>query len=272
MLKDITIGQYLPGNSPIHRLDARIKIILTIVYIAALFIIKQPASYALFTAYTVTLVMISRIPVRYILKGLKPVLWIFIFTTVLNLFLTPGTAVLSIPLYKFSLHITQEGIIISARLILRLTYIIIGSSLLTLTTAPLSLTDGIEQLLKPLKRIKVPAHEIAMMMTIAIRFIPTLSEETDKIMKAQTARGADFETGSIIRRAKAMLPILIPLFVSAFRRADELAAAMEARCYNGGERRTKMKESHIGEIDIKACIIFTICAVILALVELIIEI
>lgn len=272
MLKDITIGQYIPGNSPLHKMDARIKIILTLLYAVALFIIKKPISYALITVYTMTLIMISGIGIKYLIKGLKPILWILIFTTVFNLFLTKGTSVLTIPLYKFSLHITYEGIALSSRLALRLIYIVIGSSLLTLTTAPLDLTDGIEQLLKPLSKIKVPSHEIAMMMTIAIRFIPTLAEETEKIMSAQKARGADFETGNILKRAKAMLPILVPLFVSAFRRADELATAMEARCYRGGENRTKMKESHIGRIDIKACIIFTICAIILLLAELIIEI
>ena len=272
MLKDITIGQYLPGNSPIHKMDARVKIILSLIYIASLFIIKKPVSYAVFAVYTVTLVMISDIPLKYILKGLKPMLWVFILTTVLNLFMTPGESLVSIPLYKFSLRITREGINISVLLILRLVFLIVGSSILTLTTSPLRLTDGIEKLLNPLKRIKVPAHEIAMMMTIAIRFIPTLSEEADKVMKAQEARGADFETGNIIHRAKAMTPVLVPLFVSAFRRADELATAMEARCYNGGEKRTKMKESQVTAIDIKACLVFAVCMVILAAAELIIEI
>ena len=272
MLKDITIGQYLPGNSPVHKIDARVKIILSLIYIAALFIIKEPVSYAVFAAYTVTLIMISGIPLKYILKGLKPMLWIFILTAVLNLLMTPGEPLISVPLYKISLRITKEGVSTAVLLVLRLVFLIAGSSILTLTTSPLQLTDAIEGLLNPLKKIKVPVHETAMMMTIAIRFIPTLSEEADKIMKAQKARGADFETGNILQRAKAMIPVLVPLFVSAFRRADELAAAMEARCYNGGDRRTKMKESHIKAVDIKACLVFGVCMAILAAAELIIEI
>lgn len=272
MLKDITIGQYIPGKSPIHKMDARVKIIITIIYIIILFIVKTPISYSILTVYTITLIMISSIPLKYILKGLRPMLWIFIFTMIFNLFMTPGKPIFLIPIYRFSLTITQEGVNISVLLVLRLAYLMVISSILTLTTSPLQLTDGIEKLLSPLKRIKMPSHEIAMMMTIAIRFIPTLSEESDKIMKAQKARGADFDTGGIIKRAKAMIPILVPLFVSAFRRAEELATAMEARCYNGGENRTRMKESHVTSIDIKACIVFAVCMLILAAAELVIEI
>ena len=272
MIKDITIGQYIPGNSPIHKMDARLKIIAVFIYIIVLFIIKNPASYFIAAVYTATVIMVSGISVKHVLRGLRPMLWIFIFTAVLNLFLTKGTVLASIPLFKLSLKITYEGVNTAIIMALRLAFLMIGSSLLTLTTSPLQLTDGIEKLLKPLNRIKVPSHEIAMMMTIALRFIPTLSEETEKIMKAQKARGADFETGNPIVRAKAMIPILIPLFVSAFRRADELATAMEARCYRGGEGRTKMKESRITPQDIRAGIIFSVSMVILVAAEFIIEI
>ncbi|MGN0108272.1 MAG: energy-coupling factor transporter transmembrane component T family protein, partial [Hominilimicola sp.] len=235
MLKDITIGQFIPGNSPLHKIHPPVKIILTILYITVLFLIDKPVSYIIFTVYTVTLVFISSVPLKVLLRGVKPMLWIFIFTAVLNVFMTPGETIWSLPIFHFTLKITKEGLTAGVTMAVRLLYLIIGTSLLTLTTSPLQLTDGIEKLLKPFRKIKVPSHEIAMMMTIAIRFIPTLAEETDKIKKAQTARGADFETGNIIKRAKAMLPLLIPLFISAFRRADELATAMEARCYNGGE-------------------------------------
>ncbi len=272
MIKDITIGQYIPGGSPIHKMDARLKIIAVFVYILVLFMIKKPVSYLIVTVYTATVVMVSGIKVKHVLRGLRPMLWIFVFTAVLNLFLTKGTELVSIPIFKFTLKITHEGLSTAIIMALRLAFLMIGSSLLTLTTSPLQLTDGIEKLLKPLNRIKVPSHEIAMMMTIAIRFIPTLSEETEKIMKAQKARGADFETGNLIARAKAMIPILIPLFVSAFRRADELATAMEARCYRGGEGRTKMKESRITAQDIKLIIIFAVCMAILAAAEMVIEI
>lgn len=272
MFKDIIIGQYVPGKSPLHKMNPPIKIILTILYIVVLFMIDKPISYAVFTIYTITLILISGVPFKMILKGIRPMLWIFIFTAVLNLFMTPGEAVWSLPIFKFTLEITKEGIQTGVLMIIRLLYLVIGTSLLTLTTSPLQLTDGIETLLKPLNKIKVPSHEIAMMMTIAIRFIPTLAEETDKIMKAQTARGADFETGNIIKRAKAMIPLLVPLFISAFRRADELATAMEARCYNGGTNRTKMKETHMGVIDVKAIFVFLVGAAILLIAEFIIEI
>ena len=199
-------------------------------------------------------------------------LWIFIFTAVLNVFMTPGDTVWALKIFKFTLKITKEGIESGSLMVIRLLYLVMGTSLLTLTTSPLQLTDGIEKLLKPFNKIKVPSHEIAMMMTIAIRFIPTLAEETDKIMKAQMARGADFETGNIIRRAKAMIPLLVPLFVNAFRRADELATAMEARCYNGGNNRTKMKETHMSKVDLGASIVFVLAAALIMAVEFLIAI
>lgn len=268
MLGDITIGQYVSGKSPLHKMDAAFKIILTLLYIIVLFIIKSPLSYIVLTIFAATLIMISSVPLRYVLRGIKPLLWIFIFTAVLNLFLTPGETVLTV----FSFTVSREGIGMAIQLVVRLVLLVIGSSLLTLTTSPLQLTDGIEKLLKPLNKIGISSHETAMMMTIAIRFIPTLSEEAEKIMKAQTARGAQFSSGGLIKRAKALLPVLIPLFVSAFRRADELATAMEARCYRGGKNRTKMKESHLGKTDLRAGIVFVICTVILFIAEKIIEI
>lgn len=270
MFSDIIIGQYVPGKSPLHRMNPPVKIILTILYIAVLFFVNTPVSYIIFTVYTVTLVIISGVPVRMLLKGIKPMLWIFIFTALLNIFMTPGETVWSLPVFKFTLKITKEGLAAGVTMAVRLLYLIAGTSLLTLTTSPLRLTDGIEKLLKPFRIIKVPYHEIAMMMTIAIRFIPTLAEETDKIKRAQTARGADFETGNIIKRAKAMIPLLVPLFISAFRRADELATAMEARCYNGGENRTRMKELHVTALDVKAAVIFAVCAAVLLMAEFLI--
>lgn len=267
MLKDITIGQYIPGSSPLHKMHAPLKIILTILYITVLFFIDSPVSYAIFTVYTVALVLISGVPLKVLLRGVKPMLWIFIFTAILNVFMTPGEIIWSLTIFRFTLKITNEGLAAGVTMAVRLLYLIMGTSLLTLTTSPLQLTDGIEKLLKPLRKIKVPSHEIAMMMTIAIRFIPTLAEETDKIKKAQTARGADFETGNIIKRAKAMIPLLVPLFISAFRRADDLATAMEARCYNGGDNRTRMKESHMTALDVKAIVIFTLAAAVVLLAE-----
>ena len=268
MFKDIIIGQYVPGNSPLHKMNPPVKIIMTILYIVLLFILKNPISYVVFTIYTITLILISGVPFKMILKGLKPMLWIFIFTAVLNVFMTPGDTVWALKIFKFTLKITKEGIESGSLMVIRLLYLVMGTSLLTLTTSPLQLTDGIEKLLKPFNKIKVPSHEIAMMMTIAIRFIPTLAEETDKIMKAQMARGADFETGNIIRRAKAMIPLLVPLFVNAFRRADELATAMEARCYNGGNNRTKMKETHMTKVDLGASIVFVLAAAIMRNIKL----
>lgn len=251
MLKDITIGQYIPGDTPVHNLDPRIKIIITFVFIAALFFINKFFGYLFVLAFMMLAIVLSKIPVKYIFKGLKPLIVIILLTVALNIFMTEGEVIYTI----WKLKVTKEGLIQAAFMALRLIFLITGASLLTLTTSPISLTDGIEKLLNPLRRIGVPAHELAMMMTIALRFIPTLLEETDKIMKAQMARGADFETGNIISRAKAMVPLLVPLFISAFRRADELALAMEARCYRGGENRTRMKQLSIEFRDYMAMFI-----------------
>ncbi|MFA7572698.1 MAG: energy-coupling factor transporter transmembrane component T [Lutispora sp.] len=238
MLKDITIGQYIPGDTPVHNLDPRVKIIITFAFIAALFFIDKFFGYLFVIGFMAMSISLSKIPVKILFKGLKPLIAIILLTVALNIFMTEGEVIYTI----WKLKITKEGLIQAGFMGLRLIFLITGASLLTLTTSPISLTDGIEKLLNPLKKVGVPAHELAMMMTIALRFIPTLLEETDKIMKAQMARGADFETGNIISRAKAMVPLLVPLFISAFRRADELALAMEARCYRGGENRTRMKQ------------------------------
>ena len=272
MFKDITIGQYIPGNSPLHKLYPALKILLTVAYIVVLFIIKKPLSYAAFFVFTAALVVISGISVKIILRGIRPMLWILIFTAVINLFMTQGEAVFTIPLWQFGINITREGIALAAAMTVRLLFLIVGTSLLTLTTSPLQLTDGIEKLLKPLRPLKVPSYEIAMMMTIAIRFIPILAEETDKIIKAQTARGADFESGNIMRRAKAMVPILVPLFVSAFRRADELATAMEARCFGGGGKRTRMNETRMKRLDAAAIVVFLLCCGAVAVLEFMVKI
>ena len=236
MLKDITLGQYFPGNSVAHKLDPRTKLILVVVYIAALFLSKWFVSYALMAAVLIACVTISRVPPRSLVRGLKPVLFIIAFTAILNLFYTPGTEIWRWWIFK----ITIEGIETAFFMMLRITMLIMGTFLLTYTTSPIRLTDGLESLLGPLKKIHVPVHELSMMMSIALRFIPTLIEETDKIMSAQKARGADFESGSIVQKAKALIPVLVPLFVSAIRRAAELATAMECRCYHGGEGRTKL--------------------------------
>ncbi|ERI95332.1 cobalt transport protein [Clostridiales bacterium oral taxon 876 str. F0540] len=246
MIKDITIGQYVPGDSFIHKLDPRVKIIISIVYIASLFIVNNFEGYIFIIAFTGLSIAISKVPVRYIYKGLKPIFILLIFTALINIFMTSGDVLLF--KWKF-LRVYREGLILAAFMVLRLSFLIVGTSLLTLTTSPIELTDGIEKLLNPLKKIGVPAHELAMMMTIALRFIPTLMDETDKIMKAQMARGADFESGNIFNRAKNLIPLLVPLFISSFRRADELAMAMEARCYRGGEGRTRMKQLKLTSKD-----------------------
>ena len=238
MLKDITLGQYFPGNSPIHRLDPRTKLIMLVVYIVALFLAKSWISYALMLAFLAVVIKVSTIPLKSILKGMKPLVMILVFTGILNLFFTQEGPVL---VDFWIITITLGGLTRAVFMMLRILMLITGTFLLTYTTSPIPLTDGLESLMGPLKKIKVPVHELSMMMCIALRFIPTLIEETDKIMCAQKARGADFETGSIIDRAKALIPILVPLFIGAFRRADELATAMECRCYQGGEGRTKMK-------------------------------
>ena len=236
MLKDITLGQYFPGDTLAHRLDPRTKLLVTVLYITALFTAKSYLAYGLLILTLIAAVRISRVGARALFKGLKPVLFIIAFTALLNLFYTPGTE-----LCRFwSFRVTVEGVRAAITMLLRITLLIMGTFLLTYTTSPIRLTDGMESLLGPLKRIGLPVHELAMMMSIALRFIPTLIEETDKIMSAQKARGADFETGSLMQRARALVPLLVPLFVSAFRRADELATAMECRCYHGGEGRTKL--------------------------------
>jgi energy-coupling factor transport system permease protein len=248
MIRDITIGQYYPTNSVVHRLDPRTKIVGTILYIVSLFVFSSLAGYLVSAIFLGTVIKISRVPFKYIVKGLKAVIFLLLITVVCNLFLTQGEVLVRFWIFK----ITKEGIRISAFMGIRLIFLIIGSSLMTLTTTPNNLTDGLEKLLNPLKKIRVPVHEIAMIMSIALRFIPILLEETDKIMKAQIARGADFSNGNIIKRAKNMLPLLVPLFISAFRRANDLALAMEARCYRGGEGRTKMKPLVYKGIDKKA--------------------
>lgn len=238
MLTDITLGQYYPGNSFLHRMDPRAKIICTMIFITAIFIAESFWSYLLVTAFLLMTISVSGVPIKLIVKAIKPLWFILVFTFIIHLFTTPGTTLF----YAGIIHITREGIIRGTYMTLRLVYLIAFSSLLTYTTSPIVLTDGIEALLTPWKRFGAPAHELAMMMSIALRFIPTLLEETDRIMKAQASRGADFTTGNLMHRAKSMIPVLVPLFISAFRRADELATAMEARCYRGGEGRTKMHQ------------------------------
>lgn len=262
MIKDITIGQYVPGDSFIHKLDPRVKILISLIYIIDLFIVNNFKGYIFITLFTLVAILISKVQFRYIYKGLKPILILVLITALLNLLMTEGV---NPPVFHWKfITIYKEGLILAAFMILRLIFLIIGTSLLTLTTSPIELTDGIEKLLSPLKKLGVPAHELAMMMTIALRFIPTLMDETDKIMKAQMARGIDFESGNIIKRAKNLIPILVPLFISSFRRADELAMAMEARCYRGGEGRTRMKQLRITNKDIIA-FISIICLVIISI-------
>ena len=260
MLKDITLGQFFPGHSAIHRMDPRTKLILTMVYIVALFVAQNWISYSLMLVFLLVCIKISSIPPKSIVRGMKPLVFILIFTAILNIFYTDG----GVELVRLgSLAITTEGLKRAFFMIWRILMLISGTFLLTYTTSPISLTDGLESLLSPLKKLHVPVHELAMMMSIALRFIPTLIEETDKIMSAQKARGADFETGSIIQRAKALVPILVPLFISAFRRAYEMATAMECRCYQGGEGRTKLKLLRFKRGDLVA---FGVCACLMAAV------
>ena len=255
MLKDITLGQYFPGDTLAHKLDPRTKLLITVLYIVALFTAKSYLAYGILILTLVIAVRISRVSVKALFKGLKPVLFIIAFTAVLNLFYTPGKEIWHFWIF----HMTLEGVRAAVTMMLRITLLIMGTFLLTYTTSPIRLTDGLESLLNPLKAIKLPVHELAMMMSIALRFIPTLIEETDKIMSAQKARGADFETGSLMQRAKALVPLLVPLFVSAFRRADELATAMECRCYHGGEGRTRLKVLKFGALDVKCAVVLTLC-------------
>ncbi|MFA9424087.1 MAG: energy-coupling factor transporter transmembrane protein EcfT [Sedimentibacter sp.] len=252
MFKNLTIGQHYPVESPVHDLDPRVKIIMTFVFIISLFLIETFSTYLLVVFFLGFAIQISKVPIKFVIKGLKPILMIIIITFVINLLMTPGKVIFSVGFIK----ITEEGLKQAGFMAVRLTLLIMGTSLLTLTTSPIILTDGIESLLKPFKRFGLPAHELAMMMTIALRFIPTLMEETEKIMKAQKSRGADFESGNIMSRAKNLVPLLVPLFISAFRRADELAMAMEARCYRGGENRTRMRQLKISKGDYVATFIF----------------
>ncbi len=250
MLKDITLGQFFPGKTMVHRMDPRMKIILTFGYITILFVAKGLLSYLFLLVWLGTAVAVSKIRLSVILKGVKPLIFIIAITGFLNMFYTPGRELYTI----WILTVTYEGIYTAVFMIVRIVMLITGTFLLTYTTSPILLTDGIEDLLNPLKKIKVPVHELAMMMTIALRFIPTLIEEADKIMNAQKARGADFESGNLLKRAKALIPLLVPLFISAFRRADDLAIAMESRCYRGGEGRTRMRQLKYSMVDLQAVI------------------
>lgn len=249
MIRDITIGQYYPVESPVHRLDARVKLALTFLYIITLFMINSFAGYLFVILVLAAVIRVSKVPLKFMLKGIKGIMIIILFTAFINLFMTKGEQIL----WQWGfLSLSVEGIILAGKMCIRLVLLIVGSSVLTLTTTPIQLTDGIEFMLRPFKKIGVPAHEIAMMMTIALRFIPTLLDETDKIMKAQQARGADFDSGNLMQKAKSLIPILVPLFISAFRRAEELAMAMEARCYHGDENRTRMNRMQMQKRDYSA--------------------
>ncbi len=237
MLREITLGQYYQTESLIHRLDPRVKLVATLVYILSLFLTEEPLGYGIALLFLILVIRLSKVPFQFMVRGMKSILFLLLLTVAFNLFLTPGEPLVTL----WKLTITKQGLKVAVLMAVRLTFLIIGSSIMTLTTTPNHLTDGMERLLKPFGKIRVPVHEIAMMMSIALRFIPILMEETDKIMKAQIARGADFESGNIIKKAKALVPLLVPLFISAFRRANDLAMAMEARCYRGGDNRTKMK-------------------------------
>ncbi len=252
MTANISLGQFLPGNSAVHRLDPRTKILLMVVYIVIVFIVKTLWIFALPTLLLVVMFAFARVPASYFFSSLKPMKWLLVFMFVINLFATSGNTVLVE--WKF-IRLTQEALEQAVFITLRLVLLVAGTSILTLTTSPIALTDGLEKLMSPLRKLRFPAHELAMMMTIALRFIPTLMEETDRIQKAQMARGADFESGNLFQRAKSMIPILVPLFVSAFRRADELAMAMESRCYHGGEGRTRMRELHFHFGDLWATLL-----------------
>lgn len=259
MLRDITIGQYFPGNSIIHRIDPRFKIIITAAFIVMLFSAAEVIALLPGILFIIMSFMLSGLPAKMVVKGLKPVVPILIFTSVFNLFFVPGNEIFRLGFIK----ITTEGIELTIFMLLRIFFLIAGTSLLTYTSSPIELTDAIERIFNPLKKLRLPVHELAMMMTIALRFIPTLIEETDKIMSAQKARGADLESGSIIQRSRALVPIMIPLIVSAFRRAEELALAMDCRCYHGGEGRTRLKQLKSGSKDIAAvCVTFIFLALV----------
>lgn len=261
---NITIGQYIPGDSVIHRADPRTKILLSIVFMVVIFLVNSFWTFTAMALFVLLTVVISGVPMKYTLRGLKPIMFIIIFTAVINIFTTGGTPISDKVPFRY---ITWEGVALALKLAVRLVLVIISGSLLTFTTTPILLTDGIEKLLSPFRRIGVPAHELAMMMSIALRFIPTLLEETDKIMKAQAARGADFDTGNLVQRAKSFVPVLVPLFVSAFRRADELATAMEARCYRGGKGRTRLRDLEFTSVDTKIAIVTVTFFTVLLLLE-----
>ena len=257
-LKDITLGQYFPGHSFVHKLDPRTKLLAVVLYIVALFLAKSFITYGIMFLLLAVSIAISKVPLKSIVRGLKPVVFIVVFTAILNLFYTPGDHVM---VKLWILTITLEGVFNAFFMVVRILMLIAGTFLLTYTTSPILLTDALESLLGPLKKIKVPVHELAMIMSIALRFIPTLIEETDKIMSAQRARGADFESGNLIQRAKALIPLLVPLFISAFRRADELAVAMECRCYHGGEGRTRLRQLHYVGRDYFVLVLFVVLTV-----------
>ena len=261
MLRDITLGQYYPGKSWVHRLDPRIKIIATLLFIIELFIVDNFIGFVIAGGVLAVVIAVSKVPVGYIMRGLKPIILILVFTFALNMFMVDGTILWQ---WKF-LKITEEGLRLAVFMAIRLILLLMGSSLLTLCTRPLALTDGIERLLSPFSKIGLPAHDIAMMMTIALRFIPTLLEEADKIIKAQQARGADFESGNLMHRVKSLIPVLVPLFVSALRIAMDLAMAMEARCYRGGENRTRMHEMKFKKRDYAAAAMMVILAAVIVI-------
>lgn len=267
MLKDITLGQYYQTDSVIHRLDPRVKLVATLAFIISLFIVNSFWGYLIAAVFLALMIRLSHVPFKFMVRGMKAIVFLLVVAGVFNLFLTPGEVVVSF----WKLKITKEGIKLALLMAARLCFLIIGSSIMTLTTTPNQLTDALEKLLAPLKKIHVPIHEIAMMMSIALRFIPILLEETDKIMKAQIARGADFESGNLITRAKNLVPLLVPLFISAFRRANDLAMAMEARCYRGGEGRTKMKPLHYEKRDYLAYGILALYLILVIAEKLILE-
>lgn len=241
MKRDVLLGQYIPGQSFLHRMDPRYKLLVTVGFVIVVFLGQYWQAYLAMLAFVAMAITASKLPLKFVLRAIKPLWMILVFTFVLNVFFTPGKDIL---LNIKGIKITQTGITTAVMMSMRLVVLVMGTSLMTLTTSPIDLTDAMERLMTPLKTIKFPAHELSMMMSIALRFIPTLMEETDRIMKAQMARGADFESGNLLQRAKALLPLLVPLFVAAFRRAEDLALAMEARCYQGGEGRTRMKSFH----------------------------
>ena len=265
MLKNITIGQFFPGDSIIHKMDPRTKLVLVFAFVVGIFLVKSFIGYAVIAAYILLVIAISKIPFRYMLRGLRPIFVIVLFTLVLNILMTPGENLV----FEWGrIAIYEEGIRLGVYFAVRLILLVLGSQILTLTTSPLALTDGLETLFKPLQKIGLPVHELAMMMTIALRFIPTLLGETDKIMKAQMSRGADFESGNLVSRAKSLVPVMVPLFISAFRRADDLALAMEARCYRGGEGRTRMKKLTFTRADLISTFVFILFVTSVVLIQI----